>query len=576
MAVTASGDRGEDPAARLVAYAVAQGLIAEPDRRWAYNVVLEAVGASGPAALQAAAGSPDRGSAPAECTPGEGRAQSAAVGGRFYPDCLLRPLAVAAHANGVLRESPDNPTAFERFSARLMGRLMPPPSHVAREFARREQGDPRAATDWFYQLCCAADYVRTSAIARNVRWQAPTTWGNLEITINRSKPEKDPRDIARAAGLAVGGASAPAGESPSPSESSAAPAAPAYSAAPAPYPRCRLCAENEGYAGRLPQSAADDGWPARQNLRMVPLTLGGSAWALQYSPYAYFDEHCIVLNLQHVPMHVDRGNMARLLEFVQRFPHYFLGSNADLPIVGGSILSHDHFQGGRHVFPLMEAPIAQSLSWPEHAHVQAGIVRWPISVIRLQCPDADALLDAADAVACAWRGYRDARAGIIPYDADGTRHNTVTPIAYRRGNDLVMDLALRCNITSREHPLGVFHPHRERHHIKKENIGLIEVMGLAILPPRLEPQMAALAQALAGGVRDAALLQRDPLCAPHAAWAQEVASRHDFAVEDVRDVLRREVGAVFARVLEDAGVFKWDAAGRAAQDAFLRTFTRRP
>lgn len=591
MAVTTSDDRGEDPAARLVAYAAAQGLIAEPDCRWAYNVVLEAVGASGPAALQVAAGFPDRGSASAECMPGEGGTQSAA-GGRFYPDCLLRPLAVAAHANGVLRESPDNAAAFERFSAQLMGRLMPPPSHVAREFARRKQEDPRAATDWFYQLCCAADYVRTSAIARNVRWRTATTWGNLEITINRSKPEKDPRDIARAAGLAVGDASAPAVESPSPSVSptttaalaapaaaaptAAAPAAPGDSVALASYPRCRLCAENEGYAGRVPQSAAGGGWPARQNLRMVPLTLGGSTWALQYSPYAYFDEHCIVLNLQHVPMHVDRGNMARLLEFVQRFPHYFLGSNADLPIVGGSILSHDHFQGGRHVFPLMEAPIAQPLPWSDHAQVRAGVVRWPVSVIRLRCPDAYALLDAADAVARVWRGYRDIRAGIIPYDADGTRHNTVTPIAYRKGNDLVMDLALRCNITSREHPLGVFHPHRERHHIKKENIGLIEVMGLAILPPRLEPQMAALAQALAEGVRDAAQLQRDPLCAPHAAWAQDVAARHDFAVEDVRGVLRQEIGAVFARVLEDAGVFKWDAAGRAAQDAFLRTLTQHP
>lgn len=569
MAVTTSDDRGEDPAARLVAYAAEQGLIAESDCRWAYNTVLDAVGASGPAALRAEIGSSGCGGA--SDLSGEGCAQSAAAGGHFYPDCLLRPLALAAHTNGALSESPDNPAVFERFSARLMGRLMPPPSQVAREFARREQEDPRAATDWFYHLCCAADYVRTSAIARNVQWRAATTWGNLEITINRSKPEKDPRDIARAAGLAAGDASVPAGKCSSPS----APAATSVAAS-ASYPRCRLCAENEGYAGRLPQSAGDGGWPARQNLRMVPLTLGGSPWALQYSPYAYFGEHCIVLNLQHVPMHVDRGNMARLLEFVQRFPHYFLGSNADLPIVGGSILSHDHFQGGKHAFPLMGAPIAQPLPWSDHAQVRAGVVRWPVSVIRLRCPDADALLDAADAVARVWRGYRDVRAGIIPYDADGTRHNTVTPIAYRRGDDLVLDLALRCNITSSEHPLGVFHPHRERHHIKKENIGLIEVMGLAILPPRLEPQMAALAQALAGGARDAAQLQRDPLCAPHAMWAQDVAARHDFAAEDVRDVLRQEVGAVFAHVLEDAGVFKWDAAGRAAQDAFLRTLTQHP
>ena len=559
-AVVSDGTQG-DTVARLVSYAVAEGLIDAADYRWAYNSVLAEVGATEPEEVQAAQ---DEGAVEppeAACEVDGTRARFLSPKDRFFPDCLLHPLAQIAYRRGALTEPPDCASAFERFSAQLMGRLMPSPSSVAREFSRCEREGFAAATDWFYHLCCSAGYVRSSAIACNVRWRADTAWGSMEITINLSKPEKDPRDIAAAAGSPIDGFSASdRGGERTPS---------AVRAPSGMYPRCRLCAENEGYAG-WPSTTDGREWPPRQNLRIVPLTLGGEQWGMQYSPYAYFDEHCIVLNRRHVPMHVDRENMARLLEFVQRFPHYFLGSNADLPIVGGSILSHDHFQGGRHVFPLMEAPVVRRVPWPAHAGVAAGVVRWPVSVIRLKSSDAAALLDAADAVMRTWRDYRDLRAGIVPFDADGTRHNTVTPIAYLRNGELVLDLALRCNITSKDHPLGVFHPHEERHHIKKENVGLIEVMGLAILPPRLKREMAAVAKALSPAYA-APALDADPLLSPHAAWARQVAARHDFAFEDVHAVLRQEMGAVFAQVLEDVGVFKWDAAGRSAQDAFLRT-----
>jgi UDPglucose--hexose-1-phosphate uridylyltransferase len=378
-----------------------------------------------------------------------------------------------------------------------MGAIMPRPSEVAARFDELvATRGAKAATDWFYRLCVDVDYVRASAIARNIAWTTPTPWGELEITINKSKPEKDPRDIAAAG-------AAPKGEA---------------------YPACQLCVENEGYAGR---PAALGEHPARQNLRIVPIELGGERWGFQYSPYAYFNEHCIAMSSEHRPMHVDRTAISCLLDFVDLLPHYFIGSNADLPIVGGSILSHDHFQGGLHEFPMMRAQELDAFRMTAFPQVECFVVRWPLTVLRLRCASRQELLDAAVHVLDVWRNWNAPEVGVISHDADGTRHNTVTPICRRRGDDYELDLTLRCNVTSDEHPLGVFHPHEDKWHVKKENIGLIEVMGLAILPPRLEAEL------------DAGRLTRD------------------------------EIGRIFSGVLEDAGVFKWDDAGRAAMAAFI-------
>lgn len=550
---------------RLVAFARAYGLIEPGDERWAYNTVCALVGFRGPDPLAAGhdllrAGNPaDRCTgafAPGAPTAGFADGEPAVPS----PDTLLHPLAREASRRGTLAGDPDDAAVFERFSAQVMGALMPRPAQVARGFERREAHGPRQATDWLYRLSCAADYVRGAAVARNLRWETPTPWGRLEITVNRAKPEKDPRAIAQAA-------AAPAPTAASTDGDGAAEASV--------YPACPLCWENEGYAGRGPQDAAG-AWPPRQNLRIVPLLLGGEYWGLQYSPYAYFPEHCIVLSAAHRPMRIDRDACGRLLEFVERFPHYFLGANADLPVVGGSILSHDHFQGGCHTFPLMTAPCEPPVPWPDHPQVRLQAVRWPVSVLRLSAPPAYAeeLLDAVEAVRACWDDYDDASAGIVSHADDGTRHNAITPICYRAGENLVFDVALRCNVTSAEHPLGVFHPHACWHHIKKENIGLIEVMGLAVLPGRLVPELDAVADVLcrAAGPQGAAALdalEADPLCAPHAAWARQVFARHDGAREDVRAVLRYEVGLVFSQVLEDAGVFKADFAGHVAQARFL-------
>jgi UDPglucose--hexose-1-phosphate uridylyltransferase len=362
-----------------------------------------------------------------------------------------------------------------------------------------EDEDPQAATDWFYRLCGNVNYVRHSAIARNLAWESPSRWGTLEITINKSKPEKDPRDIAAAG-------STPAGEA---------------------YPACQLCMENEGYSGR--PAAVGGGHPARQNLRIVPIELGGERWGFQFSPYAYFYQHCIAMSAEHRPMHVDRSAFHNLLDFVDLFPHYFVGSNADLPIVGGSILSHDHFQGGRHTFPMDVAPASEQFVIAAFPSVSCAVVKWPLSVLRLRCDNRALLEEAAVYVLDAWRAWTDESVGIVAVSSDGTPHNTITPICRREDDAYVLDLALRCNITSEEHPLGVFHPHADKWHVKKENIGLIEVMGLAILPPRLEAEM------------DAGRLSRE------------------------------EIGRVFGTVLEDAGVFKWDKAGRAAQARFVES-----
>lgn len=530
----------------LVRYAVANGLLAPEDETWAYNAVLECVGATCPAAPHAGemladqyALAPTRDLADPE---GVLEFELPATDG-FDLEAVIERIAAAGVANG--REE-DTPSGADRIATRVMDLVMPRPSEVSATFAELYDEDgAEAATDWFYRMCCDARYVRTAAIAKNIGWTSPTQWGDLEITINLSKPEKDPKAIA------------------------AAGAAPATGDV---YPACQLCMENEGYRGRG-AGEANGAHPARQNLRIVPITLGGEHWGLQYSPYAYFNEHCIAMSAEHRLMHVDRENMGRLLDFVDLFPHYFVGSNADLPIVGGSILSHDHFQGGRHVFPMMKAQVASTFSMDGFPHVECSVVRWPLSVLKLAARDREQLLDAASHVLDVWRDWSDEAVGVIA-ESNGERHNTITPVACREGENYVLYLALRCNVTTDEHPLGVFHPHAEWHHIKKENIGLIEVMGLAILPPRLVDELGAVEQYLVElSGEPAALakaLEADALSAPHAAWALELAEAHGpISADTVEDVVRAGVGEVFGHVLEDAGVYKWDDEGRAAQQRFI-------
>ena len=419
-------------------------------------------------------------------------------------------------------------TERDLFDTKLMGALTPYPHEVRAEFARRYAVSPEAATDWFYRFSQDTNYIRRDRIARDLKWKYASPYGALDITINLSKPEKDPRDIAAAKAAPQSG-----------------------------YPRCLLCAENEGYAGR-------GNHPARQNHRILPLTLDGSQWYLQYSPYVYYNEHCIALNAEHRPMHIDGVTFRRLLDFVTIFPHYFIGSNADLPIVGGSILSHDHFQGGRYRFAMEEAPVEREVRFADFPAVRAGVVRWPMSVIRLTSADRAQLLALAERILARWRGYSDPEAGIFA-ETDGVPHNTITPIARRRGADYELDLVLRCNITTPELPLGVFHPHPELHHIKKENIGLIEVMGLAVLPARLKKELEGVRTAILTG----ADLRQDETLGKHADWVDELRQRYDFTPENTEDILRQEVGAVFTRVLEDAGVFKRNDAGQQAFGRFL-------
>ena len=419
-------------------------------------------------------------------------------------------------------------TERDLFDTKLMGALTPYPHEVRAEFARRYAVSPEAATDWFYRFSQDTNYIRRDRIARDLKWKYASPYGALDITINLSKPEKDPRDIAAAKAAPQSG-----------------------------YPRCLLCAENEGYAGR-------GNHPARQNHRILPLTLDGSQWYLQYSPYVYYNEHCIALNAEHRPMHIDGVTFRRLLDFVTIFPHYFIGSNADLPIVGGSILSHDHFQGGRYRFAMEEAPVEREVRFADFPAVRAGVVRWPMSVIRLTSADRAQLLALAERILARWRGYSDPEAGVFA-ETDGVPHNTITPIARRRGADYELDLVLRCNITTPELPLGVFHPHPELHHIKKENIGLIEVMGLAVLPARLKKELEGVRTAILTG----ADLRQDETLGKHADWVDELRQRYDFTPENTEDILRQEVGAVFTRVLEDAGVFKRNDAGQQAFGRFL-------
>ena len=420
----------------------------------------------------------------------------------------------------------DGITAKDLFDTKIMGILTPMPREVVRSFREKYAHDPISATDWYYKFSCDTDYIRRYRIKKDMRWTYDSPYGQLDITINLSKPEKDPKAIA------------------------AAKNAPQTS-----YPKCVLCVENEGYAGRMNH-------PPRGNHRIVPIGICNAEWCLQYSPYVYYNEHCIVFNRQHIPMKIDKSAFEKLLDFVKLFPHYFVGSNADLPIVGGSILSHEHFQGGHYTFAMERAPIETGLSFTGFEDIHAGIVKWPMSVIRLTGEDPARVADLADKILNKWRAYADETVNVIPF-SQGQPHNTITPIARRRGSAYELDLVLRCNITSEEHPMGVFHPHKEKHHIKKENIGLIEVMGLAVLPGRLREELSALAEAACTG-RD---ISNDEVLGKHAPWLAELKEQYTFTEENAMEILLKETGKVFSAVLEDAGVYKNTEEGRAA---FLR------
>ena len=436
---------------------------------------------------------------------------------------ILAGLLSDAVSRGVIE---DNITAKDLFDTRLMGVLTPLPREVRAKFAALYAENPQKATDWYYTLSQDTDYIRRYRIKKDLRWKTATEYGDLDITINLSKPEKDPKAIAAAKAAPQSG-----------------------------YPKCQLCPENEGYAGRMNH-------PARENHRIVPITVAGANWYLQYSPYVYYNEHCIVFNAKHTPMVIDKSAFSKLLDFVTLFPHYFVGSNADLPIVGGSILSHEHFQGGHYSFPMELSPVEREIRFAGYEDIKAGIVKWPMSVIRLDGADKARLADLADKILRAWRGYTDADAFIFA-ETDGVPHSTITPIARRRGSDYELDLVLRNNITTKEHPLGVYHPHAELHHIKKENIGLIEVMGLAVLPARLKGELQGLEEAILAGKPLTGDLEK------HAAWVEELKTRHTFTPENTTAILREEVGKVFAKVLEHAGVYGRNEAGQAAFLKFI-------
>ena len=488
---------------KLVTYALRCGLVEECETMWAINTILDV--------LQL-----------------DSYTDPQKEWGDIALHQVLDTLLDDAYARGVLKE---NSVVYrDLFDTELMGRLTPRPAQVIGEFETLYRESPQKATDWYYALSQNTNYIRRDRIAKDMLWHTETDYGTLDISINLSKPEKDPKAIAAARDL-------PASN----------------------YPRCQLCAENEGYAGRVNH-------PARQNHRIVPITIHDAPWFLQYSPYVYYNEHCICLSGAHTPMKIDRACFGKLLDFVRQFPHYFVGSNADLPIVGGSILAHDHFQGGRYTFAMEKAPVETTFTFAGFEDVAAGIVKWPMSVIRIACPDPDRLVDLADKILAAWRGYTDAEAMIFA-ETNGEPHNTITPIARKRGDNFELDLVLRNNLTTEEHPLGLYHPHAELHHIKKENIGLIEVMGLAILPARLKEELSAVADCLVTG----ADLRGSDLTAKHADWADGFREKYTFTAENALDIVQQETGYVFAKVLEHAGVYKRTKEGKAAFMHFVES-----
>ncbi len=416
----------------------------------------------------------------------------------------------------------DNIIEKDLFDTRIMSCVTPRPSEVIKKFNELYDSSPEKATDYFYKLSCDCDYIRRYRIKKDMKWVYPSEYGNLDITINLSKPEKDPKAIAAQ-----------------------------KNAKQSSYPKCMLCRENTGYRGRL-------NYPARQTLRTIPLQLDGVDSSLQYSPYVYYNEHCIVFNNDHTPMKIDKKAFAKLLDFVSQFPHYFVGSNADLPIVGGSILTHDHFQGGHYTFAMAQAPIEKKYVFAEYEDVDAGIVNWPMSVIRISSENKDRLVELSDKILTAWRNYTDEDAFIFA-ETNGEKHNTITPIARIREGKFEMDLVLRNNITTDEHPLGVYHPHDELHHIKKENIGLIEVMGLAVLPSRLKDELKILEEALVSGEN----VRENEKILIHADWADEIKAKYpDITKENVHEIILNETGLVFKTVLEHAGVYKVTEEGR--------------
>lgn len=505
---------------RLVQYGLDTGLIEEADRTYAINLILDVMGMD-------EYYEPD-GDFTASDKDATSRGDSSHAAGEDGLESILKELMDYAHEKGTLPE--DGVTARDLFDTKLMNCLMPRPSQIEERFWKlyREES-PEAATDYYYKLSQDSDYIRRYRIKKDVRWVTAASCGDLDVTINLSKPEKDPRAIAAAKLAKQGG-----------------------------YPKCLLCMENEGYAGRANH-------PARNNHRIIRMEINGGQWGLQYSPYVYYKEHCIVLNGRHVPMKIERATFVKLMDFIRLFPHYFLGSNADLPIVGGSILSHDHFQGGNYTFAMAKAPMEKHYRMEAFPGVEAGIVKWPMAVIRLRSQNTEELIELGDGILQAWRGYTDEKAFIYA-KTDGEPHNTITPIARKRGGLYELDLVLRNNITTKDHPMGVFHPHQELHHIKKENIGLIEVMGLAVLPSRLKEELAVLAQYIVKkkDVRSNSLIEK------HGDWVDGFLPRYqEITVLEVDAILKTEVGLVFERVLQDAGVYKENEEGRVCFDRFL-------
>lgn len=441
---------------------------------------------------------------------------------------ILSDMLDYAYEKGLI--SDNGTVSRDLFDARIMGCLVPFPSSVIKFFKDLYKESPVKATDYFYKLSKDSDYIRRYRIEKDQKWVTKTEYGDIDITINLSKPEKDPKAIAAAKLMKQAG-----------------------------YPKCLLCKENEGYRGRINH-------PARENHRIIPVTINNSDWGFQYSPYVYYNEHCIIFNGEHVPMKIDRGTFEKLFDFVKQFPHYFVGSNADLPIVGGSILTHDHFQGGHYEFAMAKAPVEKEYDIKGFEDVKVGRVKWPMSVLRLSSFDTTRIIELADRILKSWREYTDEDSFIYAY-TDGEPHNTITPIARKRGEMFELDLVLRNNITTEEHPLGVYHPHANLHHIKKENIGLIEVMGLAVLPARLNTEMADLEKAYLFG-KD---IREDEVLSKHADWLDTFKERIDGNPSDIHEILQEEIGKVFAKVLEDAGVYKRDTKGMAAFDKFVDT-----
>lgn len=494
------GSMINDSIKKLLTYGLEKGLIEPCDKVWAINRIIEALGIE---------------------------EYDEPVEQYFNVDLesTLAELLDYACENGLCE---DTVVHRDLFDTKLMGLITPRPSEVERIFADKRSVSAEAATDWFYKFSQDTDYIRRYRISKDVRWKTQTDYGDIDITINLSKPEKDPKAIAAAKLAKQSG-----------------------------YPKCLLCYENVGYAGRLNS-------PARQNHRIIGVTIDGSEWGLQYSPYVYYNEHCILFNKKHTPMVINKSAFNKLFDFVEQYPHYFVGSNADLPIVGGSILSHEHFQGGHYEFPMAKAEVERKVIFKGYENVDAGIVKWPMSVIRLNSTDRGSLVELADKILHLWRGYTDEGAFIYA-ETNGEPHNTITPIARMRGGRYEMDLVLRNNITTDEHPLGVYHPHAELHHIKKENIGLIEVMGLAVLPSRLKGEMEKLSKAMIDGDD----IRADEVLAKHADWADELKKQYSFTAENAEAILKDEIGKVFAKVLEHAGVYKRDEAGAAAFGRFI-------